>query len=45
MPDLRDIVYGLLGWGASVVARLRGEDDKEGEEGGKGFCSGLEVAY
>ena len=45
MPDFRDIVYGLLVWGALVEARLRGEDDKEGKEGGKGFCSDLEVAY
>ena len=45
VPDFRDIVYGLLDWGALIEARLRGEDDEEGKEGGKEFCSGLEVAY
>ena len=44
VPDFRDIVYGVTGFEISVKARLRGEDDKEGKEEGKGFCSGLEVA-
>ena len=45
VPDFKAIVYGLSNLGNLLEVQLRTEDDTEGKEEGKGFCSGLEVAY